>query len=291
MTIACCYVSPEGVVFGADSTASYGLSDGPHYFNHAQKIFEVGENGTMAAMFWGLGGLGEVSYRTLLAILADDLEQNPPADVADVATRWANAFYAAYDDALTNDPYIKALGDTYASLAANGARTPEEEEQFQGLRLQLATGSCIGGYVLPSRTPSAYFLHLDPSLTAPPAPAPVPINMYGFWGAPNMARRLIVGADDDTKQSILASGHWTGSATDLDDVLAPHALQHPILPLRDVVDFVHMCIHSTIRALKFSHFQQICGGPIELAVISTDRKFRWVRHKDWAAAVVDGGPT
>jgi RND family efflux transporter MFP subunit len=60
-------------------------------------------------------------------------------------------------------------------------------------------------------------------------------------------------------------------------------------PLREVVDFVHTCVHSTIKALKFSHFQQICGGPVELAVISTDRNFRWVRHKEWTAAVIDGG--
>ena len=31
--------------------------------------------------------------------------------------------------------------------------------------------------------------------------------------------------------------------------------------------------------MKFSHYLPVCGGPIEIAVISTDRNFRWVRHK------------
>ena len=105
-----------------------------------------------------------------------------------------------------------------------------------------------------------------------------------------MLQRLLFAADDRTKASILSSGHWTGTAADLESALAPNVLNHPIIPLREVVDFVHTCVHSTIKALKFSHFQQICGGPVELAVVSTDRKFRWVRHKEWDAAVVDGGP-
>jgi hypothetical protein len=32
----------------------------------------------------------------------------------------------------------------------------------------------------------------------------------------------------------------------------------------------------------------VCGGPIEIAVISSDRKFRWVRHKEWDAAIAEG---
>ena len=57
-----------------------------------------------------------------------------------------------------------------------------------------------------------------------------------------------------------------------------------------VIDFVHACIASTIKAMKFSNLAQICGGPIEIAVITTDRRFRWVRHKEWDAAISEGAP-
>ena len=52
MTIAACYVRPEGIVLGADSTTSfYG---GIHYYNHNQKIFELGEKDTtFGIMTWG----------------------------------------------------------------------------------------------------------------------------------------------------------------------------------------------------------------------------------------------
>jgi len=43
------------------------------------------------------------------------------------------------------------------------------------------------------------------------------------------------------------------------------------------------------KAMKFSHMAPVCGGPVEIAVITTDRKFRWVRHKKFDAAIGEGG--
>lgn len=280
---------------------SYGLADGPHYFNHAQKIFQVGEDSTLAVMFWGLGGLGDISLRTIAALLSDSLQAAPAADVADVAARWGSIIFDAYQHAAANDPHIGPAVQQWAALHAKAAhdpaveveegRTADEEEQYAALSLHLTLGSCVAGQVLPDRTPAAYFLHLEPSAAVAPPPEAIAVNSYRFWGAPNMLQRLLFAADEQTKASILQSGKWTGTKADLEGVLAQNALIHPIIPLRDVVDFVHTCVHSTIKALKFSPFQQICGGPVELAVISSDRKFRWVRHKVWDAAVVDGGMT
>lgn len=46
MTIAACYVSNEGVVFGADSTSSFMTSEGLRHYNNEQKLFEIGEMGS-----------------------------------------------------------------------------------------------------------------------------------------------------------------------------------------------------------------------------------------------------
>ena len=132
----------------------------------------------------------------------------------------------------------------------------------------------------------AYEIALMPTNTFRPTPRKLGPN--AFWGAPNLILRLMNGYDGDLRSAILNSGHWTGSDTELDSVLAQSALQVPVLPIRDAIDFVYSCIHSTIKALKFSSLNQICGGPIELAVITTDRRFRWVRHKGWDTAITEG---
>jgi hypothetical protein len=129
---------------------------------------------------------------------------------------------------------------------------------------------------------------LDFKPTHTTAPAPVQLPGGGFWGAPNFVERLIHGRDARLRGDFKASGKWSGTDAELDAVLNKHVLQHGPLPIRDAIDFVHTCIYSTIKAFKFSNLPQVCGGPIELAVVTTDRKFRWVQHKPWDAAVTYG---
>jgi hypothetical protein len=284
MTIAICYVSPEGVVLGADSTSSAIVSPGGfHYFNYNQKLFEIGEDGTLGVLTWGLGGLGGESYRRMFADLADDIKANAPTGLQDIADIMAPAIQMC-----------KALGaklpfDPTAAPPAPGARTKDEEDRFQELKRGLVVGFCIAGYVLPSRDPEAFEVIFDPLGTAQPVPTRIQVNNHKFWGAPKIIQRLIFGIDDEMKASILSSAQWTGSQGDLDNIVKNHTLSHPIVPIRDAIDFVHSCIYSTIKALKFSNLSQICGGPIELAVVTTDRRFRWVRHKEWDVAITDGG--
>lgn len=293
MTIAACYVTPEGVVFGADSAASAMLAPGGfHYFNYNQKIFEIGdaEMGTLGVVTWGLGGLGEVSYRTMLALLSDSLDSSPAKSVTEVATRWIDLFWTEYLPTLVAIQALNAKPafDPAASPPNPAARTKAEEEEFEQLKRGLFVGFCIGGYTMPDRKPEAFSISFDP-LVGKPTPVPIGMN-WSFWGAPNMIKRLVFGCDDELKSAIIASGSWTGSPTDLDALVAQHQLATPYLPIRDAIDFVHVCIASTIKAMKFSKLAQICGGPIELAVITTDRRFRWVRHKEWDAAILDGAP-
>ena len=99
MTIAAFYVTPEGVVLGADSTASLMLAPGGfHYFNYNQKLFELGEpdTGTLGVVTWGLSGLGETSYRTLFSLFSEDIRRNPPKNVTEVARRWVDKFWDEY---------------------------------------------------------------------------------------------------------------------------------------------------------------------------------------------------
>ena len=284
-----CYLSPEGVVLGADSTSTY-IHTGLHFYNHNQKLYELGQNSALAVLTWGLGGLQGLSHRTLMARLADDLEIHQPTTLMEVAQRWVDLFYPVY----MTDPSVQLFGQLTAKAPHNPAtppnslmRTAQEQQLFTALRDNLVVGFCLGGRVAAGRIPGAYSVVFDPN-GVKPTPDPIPMGSYRFWGAPNMVHRLMFGYDIGLTDAVLSSGKWNGSRADLESVLQQYHLNHPVIPIRDAVDFVYSCIHSTIKALKFSIFAQVCGGPIEVAVITTDRPFRWVRHKAWDAAITDG---
>ena len=178
VTIAACYLSPEGVVLGADSTTTYGN----RHYNNSQKLFEIGLDSTIGVITWGLGGLVVRSYRTLFAELSDDLSANPPTNMSDVADRWSVRFWQAYSDpASPIAPLIKdckALAarpqyDSANTAPAVNMRSEAEEKEFATLQNSLVAGFCIAGYVLPVRAGGFSLL-----ATTQPANQRVPIKNF-----------------------------------------------------------------------------------------------------------------
>jgi hypothetical protein len=293
VTIAACYVSPEGIFLGADSTTAYSGPMEPHYYNNSQKLFEIGEGSTLGVVTWGLGGLALNSYRRLFARLDDELTQAGVKSFDDVVTKWNDLFWSEYTSSALLKQFLtlaaKKPFDPSAPMPDPNARTKSEEDQFQISQANLGVGFCIAGYVKADRSPAAAEIIFQPGV-AKPNPVLLPVG-FKFWGAPNMIRRLIFGHDERIKADLIASGKWNGTEAELDAVLTQYQLTHPpTLPIRDAIDFVNSCIYSTIKALKFSNLSQVCGGPIELAVITADRPFRWVRHKDFDSAMREHAP-
>jgi len=291
MTIAACYVSGEGVVFGADSTTTMfvpgtdpSAPGSIHHYNFAQKVFEIGDNSTLGMRMWGLGGLPQVSYRTLIAQFADALVAQGAQSMEEVAKRWTEFFWSAYS---------ASLGEVLQRaqrLSSRTLRTPDEERDLSDLLQAYSGGFCIGGYLINDRTPCAFQILYDPTMTAPAPPSALPVGTINFWGCPNLINRLIFGIDTSLITAIFRSGKWTGTIEDLCDLIWPHRLGQPFhLPIREAIDWVHASIYATIKMMKFSHLPPVCGGPVEVAVITTDKKFRWVRHKQFDAAIGEGG--
>ncbi|WP_105509369.1 hypothetical protein [Paraburkholderia sp. BL21I4N1] len=289
MTIAVCYLSPEGIVLGADSTASTFGPGGAHFFNFNQKVFELGQDSTLGVLTWGLASLGSLSYRTLLARVSDRLAANPPGSVEDAANALIDVFWPEYQafGPVQRVQTLHAKAPNGTAEAGAAVRTAEEESEYEGLKSSFVVGFCVAGYALPNRIPGAVSVMFDPTGARPVGQA-MTGETSQWWGVPNIIQRLIFGADGNLKSALLSSGKWNGTPQELDQIVQTQSLSHASLPIRDAVDYVYSCIHCTIKAMKFSSFSQVCGGPIEIAVITTDRKFRWVRHKPWDAAIIDG---
>jgi len=284
MTIAACYVSSEGVVLGADSTSTMLVGDKaqPRHFNYAQKVFEFGERGsTVGAVVWGLGAPGRKSWRTLFAEAAEEAWEKKLEIYTEPAQLTSEKFWEDYSstfhDAIARAKELHGKGET---------ATPEEKALLKDLKQKLSGGFCLGGRWGKSRESRAVALQFTPLLENAPEPMPLNIGTPKLWGCPNMMYRLILGIDTDLVSAIISSKKWSGTAHELAELITRHVLRPPRdLPLREAIDWVHASIFTTIKAMKFSHLAPVCGGPIEIAVISSDRRFRWVCHKEMGEAL------
>ena len=48
-----------------------------------------------------------------------------------------------------------------------------------------------------------------------------------------------------------------------------------------------MTPHITVKAFKFRRAHKVCGGPIEIGFVTTDRPFRWASHKSFGSAIME----
>lgn len=273
---------PEGVILCADSTATVtAVSSGERRFlNNEQKVFEFGEPGRLGAVTWGLGRVGDISLRTLLAATCDatggSYESAEQAAAAITKTIWPQYQRLVLDVELRNIDAefekAKTIGDLGIDILSS----------IRDCRIaSLIVGFCIGGCCLPKRSPEAVSI-----LFSADGPSdPTPVDKLGFWGAVKLIERA-VGFDTELIEEIARSEKWTGTIEELKDIFSTHSLVPPYpMPIREGIDMMHSLINTTIKMMKFSPEAPICGGPVEIAVITTDRPFRWVRHKELGAAI------
>jgi hypothetical protein len=266
MTVAACYVSNECVVFGADGaqTQFEFKPDGDivrsAQWYHEQKILEVPEFEGLALLSSGESEFGALSHRTLLGRLADALEPTRVHSVVDVAREYSSLAFRAYRSHMERDPG-RATIDGVPPVSV-----------------------CIGGWCRPDRVPTVARIEIGKSNVTAPEPVVLSPGLHA-WEFDLPARRLIQGIDPRIRQRLLASGSWTGTPEALDEILQSFETKVDRVPMRDAIDLVHMVIHTSIRLERYMSAMGTCGGPIELAVITSDKPLRWVRHKPLDAAV------
>lgn len=198
----------------------------------------------------------------------------------DAAERWVEKIWPVYCGTFTD--YRTKLID----LSSIEPKSKEEEEEFIELLNSFRVGFCIGGACGKTREPKAFEVELNLKLDDKPKVHEIEMGVPMFWGWSNLIYRLTWGIDGALFHEILNSEKWTGTHQDLSDIVRRGVLDPGgNLPIRDAIDWVYSSIYTTIKAIKFSRIDQVCGGPIEIAVVTTDRKFRWVRHKGLDAAI------
>lgn len=266
MTIAAAYLVSEGVVLGTDSTSTISVKDpkgGPggvlQLLNHAQKVFEVGENSRLGICTWGAASVGGISHRTIVARLDEEVKKN---------------------DNMTVEETAKAL----VRIVEKPVKDTEVE----------FVGYYLGGWNPKSHDPACFKIEF--SRDKKPNIAPVALGTCMFSGNANIFRRVFRGFDPMLYENLLneLKKRVPENIKDFEKIFKESfeiaskpliAVGHRDLPIREAIDFVHSYLHITIKATKFMFGAAACGGPIEIGFITTDRFFRWARHKNFETAI------
>ena len=261
MTIAAAYLVSDGIVLGADSSTTVQVSkpEGTGVVQlllHSQKVFEVGENSRLGVCTWGAGSFGNVSHRTVVAQLADKV--NDKTTVKEAAEILVSI----------GGPLIKEKGVPFV-------------------------GYYLGGWNPGNHEPACFQIEISPKESKVNL---IQLGLCSFSGNPIFFSRVFWGFDqrlpdklkDELKKTIKIDNFdavFTQAFTNSLAGLPSIGFQD--LPIREAIDFVYSYLHITVKAEKFKFGAPSCGGPIEVAFVSTDRRFRWVRHKPFSSAIIE----
>lgn len=265
MSIAAAYLVSEGIVFGADSSTTVQVSkpDGTggvvQLLTHSQKVFEVGDKSRIGICTWGTGSIGNISHRTIVAQLADKISNETTVEVA--AKELVNIV----------EPLVKETGTDFV-------------------------GYYLGGWNPKSHKPACFHIEIRQDFKKI---EPFPLGLCSFSGNPIFFQRVFRGFDprlQDNLRDELKRVFSDNLPENFDNVyneafnkvsVPLAATGFPDLPIREAIDFVYSYLHITLKAEKFKFGPPTCGGPIEIGFVSTDRLFRWVRHKPFYSAIVE----
>ena len=239
----------------------------------------------MGIACWGIGQLNGTSYRTMSSELDDAIRSGNVVNFESAVNWWTDKFYLMYESEYA---HILSVSKPLVQKRKLGTITPAEENQLK-MYANLSGGFCIAGRFPPERSPRAFQVIYGAEIDRPDAISELgPSPTWAIWGCRNITDRIIDGVDSNVKSMILTSGKWQGTESELEALLHPLRLEpYPTvhLPLREASDWIFSLIFSTVKAFKFSTLPPVCGGPIDIALISSDRPFRWVRHKRIGAAI------
>lgn len=266
MTIAAAYLVSEGIIFGADSTSTVLIhtpegTGVAQVLSHSQKVFEVGENSRLGICTWGDGSIGNISHRTIVARLSDEIK---------------------------DDTSVKESAELLCNIVKDILK--DNKVNFVGYYL--------GGWDPKSHEPSCFMIQIkDGDINT----SDMQMGLCSFSGMPNFFTRVFRGYDlelpeklsDEIKKLIPNDNNIL---EDFDNIFkeafekatAPLiAAGYRDLPIREAIDFVYSYLHISVKAIKFRFGAPACGGPIEIGFVSTDRRFRWVRHKVFSTAIME----
>ena len=261
----------EGLVMATDSASTLALQNPEgqtgvvKIYNHANKLLQL-KDYPIGVAAWGSGNLGARTISSLIEeyanrqpTLGDLHDESGELSVVDHANGLMEYLKEAHDrEYPTPQPGI-GLGILVGGYTGNDF-FPEEyvfnipNQDFARLREPLANGSQDFG-----------------------------ANWYGFTDA---IVRLHHGRDDRLADVLAKHGMDTDTIPKvLEEISQQFQYSVPFagMPLQDAVDYSIYVVGVVVGRYRFAIGPELCGGPIDVATITRQEGFVWIKKKQLAA--------
>lgn len=267
MTICVSVKVGEGLVLAADSKVVLeGIVQSPQgvqqktilqHFDYANKVTHF-KDYPIGVLNWGLAS---INNRTIQSLIMEFEYNYPPiVDKAD---------YTVKEIAGQLIEFIKV----------------KYELAFHDVNARPSLGLLIGGYSSNTFFGEKYsyeFPHsADLADLRPDNPDGTPNFGANWFGMTDALQRLVLGFDSQALQELVNRGvdptliqGW------ISDGVPSLPLVFDGMPVQDAIDFAEYAIQVVIGRFRFGIGIPLCGGEIDIAVI-TPNTFRWAKRKQW----------
>jgi hypothetical protein len=261
----------EGLVLSADSATSIILqsSAGPatigNIFLYTRKLLHL-KDYPIGILTWGLGSIGQRSIESLVK----EYEDGKPS-ISDKSSNNYKPDYQ-YDVQTIAEELRKFLLGFY-------------EKMYQHVKIesQIPLGMFVGGFSRGRFFADEYAFvipfDIESRNVSPNLPDGSPNFGAHSYGLNDAITRYTHCYDEQLEEALKSKGFDQKA---IQEILEP--LEYKItfsgMPLQDAIDFAVSLVQLTIARYRFVIGPQVCGGEIDVAVL-TNRYFNWVHRKSW----------
>ncbi|MEA3361527.1 MAG: hypothetical protein U9R17_19260 [Thermodesulfobacteriota bacterium] len=286
MTVCVAVKVSEGLVLAADSTAAIqgnihdpaGGKPAPGIlktYHNVRKLSHI-KDYPIGTLTWGSALIGSRSVESLIKEYEHNLssleEESQKAKQRRIRDEEKNNHSFKYNVKDTAQGLLEHIKNFYDTEFKNLERSK-----------QPLIGILVNGYSSGKFFPEQWLIEL-PRLESLEGVRPdkdgKPLFGANWYGLTDAITRLHWGRDD-AAIDILAK-HFNKKPSEIFELLK--RLQYPVLfdgmPLQDAIDYAVYLVSLTIGRYRFVAGAPLCGGEIDVAVI-TPNSFSWVQRKSW----------
>jgi hypothetical protein len=293
MTICVSVKVSEGLVLAADSAAAIqGMIQDPtgkssagilKTYDHVRKLSHI-KDYPIGTLTWGTALVGARSVESLIKQYEYSLNSLGEEEEKIRERRMRG-------DAKSEERPQYSVQDIAAGLLKHVKGVYETEFTSHPADRQPPLGILVSGYSSGEFFPEQWLIELPVSSELKPIRPEVngkPDFGTNWFGLSDAIVRLHWGRDDQAI-NILAE-HFKTPPDEIRRLLAK--LQYPVffdgMPLQDAIDYAVYLVNVVIGRFRFVVGAPLCGGEIDVAVI-TPNTFTWVQRKSWKANLALSG--